>query len=125
MTPLSNFVDRLSDLAAAGLLASFGGAAQALYQLYKGEKPFSILSFLVCVLLSFFVGQVVGSLIPDSLHQYHDGLLLMSGFCVFPLLDIFNAYILKIVRAILERVSPFDLSIEEGGTKNDNTKSKP
>ncbi len=123
MTPMSNFVDRLSDLAAAGLLASFGGAAQALYQLYKGDKPFSIISFCICVLLSFFVGQVVGSLIPDSLHAYHDGLLLMSGFCVFPLLDIFNAYILKVVRAILERVSPFDLSIE-GEPKNDKS-SKP
>lgn len=125
MTPVSNFIDRLSDLAAAGILASFGGAAQALYQLYKGEKPFSIISFCVCVLLSFFVGQVVGSLIPDSLHQYHDGLLLMSGFAVFPLLDIFHVYIYKIVRAVLDRVSPFDLSIEEDSKGASNGKSKP
>jgi hypothetical protein len=98
---VSAIVDRFADLAAAGLLASFGGAAQALYQLYKGEKQFSLLSFSICVLLSFFVGQVVGSLIPDSLGQYHDGLLLMSGFSVFPLLDIFNTYISKVVKGIL------------------------
>lgn len=122
MAVVSNFFDRLTDLAAAGVLASFGGAAQALYQLYKGDKPFSIISFIICVLLSFFVGQVVGSMIPDSLHQYHDGLLLMSGFCVFPLLDIFNAYISKFVRALLDRVSPFDLS-EDEGEKQDDPKS--
>lgn len=103
---VANFIDRVSELAAAGVLASFGGAAQALYQLYKGEKPFSLISFLICVLLSFFVGQVVGSLIPPSLSQYHDGLLLMAGFSVFPLLDIFNAYISKIVKGLLDKVTP-------------------
>ena len=45
------FLDRISDLAAAGVIASFGGASQALYQSYKGTKPFSIISFIVCVLL--------------------------------------------------------------------------
>jgi hypothetical protein len=117
---VSNFIDRISDLAAAGVLASFGGAAQALYQLYKGDKPFSILSFCTCVLLSFFVGQVVGSMIPTSLQQYHDGLLLMSGFCVFPLLDIFNAYITTLVKNLLNRVTPADLRAKE-----DETNDKP
>lgn len=105
---VTTFIDRISDLAAAGVLASFGGAAQALYQLYKGDKPFSIVSFGICVLLSFFVGQVVGSLIPSSLEQYHDGLLLMSGFCVFPLLDIFNAYISKLMKVLLNKIYPVD-----------------
>ncbi len=105
---VSTFIDRISDLAAAGVLASFGGAAQALYQLYKGDKPFSIISFGICVLLSFFVGQVVGSLIPSSLGQYHDGLLLMSGFSVFPLLDIFNAYMSKLVKGLLNKVHNVD-----------------
>lgn len=117
---VSNFIDRISDLAAAGVLASFGGAAQALYQLYKGDKPFSILSFGICVLLSFFVGQVVGSLIPASLQQYHDGLLLMSGFCVFPLLDIFNAYMAGLVKGILNKITPADLRNKEDG-KDDST----
>lgn len=102
------FIDRISDLAAAGVLASFGGAAQALYQLYKGEKQFSVISFSICVILSFFVGQVVGSFIPASMHQYHDGLLLMSGFCVFPLLDVFNAYITRVVKVMLNKVYPLD-----------------
>jgi len=102
------FIDRISDLAAAGVLASFGGAAQALYQLYKGDKPFSILSFAICVVLSFFVGQVVGTFIPASMEKYHDGLLLMSGFCVFPILDVMNAYMTKAVRVMLNRVIPVD-----------------
>lgn len=105
---ISTFIDRISDLAAAGVLASFGGAAQALYQMYRGDKPFSIISFGVCVILSFFVGQVVGSLIPSSLQQYHDGLLLMSGFCVFPILDVFNAYMSQLVKSLLNRVYPVD-----------------
>lgn len=100
---IAAFIDRISELAAAGVLASFGGAAQALYQLYKGEKQFSVISFSICVILSFFVGQVVGSFIPDTMQQYHDGLLLMSGFCVFPLLDIFNAYITKLVKVLLNK----------------------
>jgi pilus assembly protein TadC len=113
MAAVSTLIDRISELAAAGILASFGGAAQALYQLYKGDKPFSIISFCTCVLLSFFVGQVVGSFIPSSLQQYHDGLLLMSGFCVFPLLDIFNAYITGLVKKLLNKVTPVDLRDKE------------
>lgn len=101
---ITAFVERMSDLLAAGVLASFGGAAQALYQINKSNKPFSIFSFIVCIVLSFFVGQVVGTMIPDSLHQYHDGLLLMSGFSVFPILDLFNAYITKIVNALLNKI---------------------
>jgi hypothetical protein len=107
-----SFIDRISDLAAAGILASFGGAAQALYQSYKGSKPFSLISFIVCVLLSFFVGQVVGSLIPETLSQYHDGILLMSGFSVFPLLDLFNAYISKLIVHLLGGVT-MGVSIDE------------
>jgi hypothetical protein len=110
---VSAFIDRISDLAAAGVLASFGGAAQALYQLYKGDKPFSIVSFAICVVLAFFVGQVVGSIIPTSLEKYHDGLLLMSGFCVFPILDIFNAYMAKLVRSLLNKIYPVDDKKEE------------
>lgn len=107
------FVDRISDLAAAGVLASFGGAAQALYQLYKGDKPFSLISFLICVSLSFFVGQVVGSLIPTTLSQYHDGLLLMSGFSVFPILDVFNSWIAKFVKSSLNKISPVDVDPDD------------
>ena len=106
MTTVSQFIDRISDLAAAGVLASFGGAAQALYQLYKGDKPFSLLSFAICVLLSFFVGQVVGSFIPVSMEQYHDGLLLMSGFCVFPILDMISTAIPKAFKAWIMSRTP-------------------
>jgi hypothetical protein len=110
------FIDRMSDLLAAGALASFGGAAQALYQVNKGDKPFSILSFVTCIVLSFFVGQVVGSLIPSSLSQYHDGLLLMSGFSVFPILDIFNGYIAKVVKTMLNKIYP----VYTDDTKNES-----
>lgn len=103
---IANFIDRVSDLLAAGILASFGGAAQAVYQIYKGEKAFSVFSFSVCVILSFFVGQVVGSLIPESLSKYHDGLLLMAGFSVFPILEVFNVYAARFVKTLLYRVYP-------------------
>lgn len=116
MTTVTAFVDRISELAAAGVLASFGGAAQALYQLYKGDKPFSVVSFGICVILAFFVGQVVGSMIPPSLEKYHDGLLLMSGFCVFPILDIFNAYMSKLVKSLLNKIYPVDKE-EDNGVK--------
>jgi hypothetical protein len=116
MTP--TFFDRFSELAAAGILASFGGAAQALYQLQKGDKPFSLISFLICIFLSFFVGQVVGSLIPESLSKYHDGLLLMAGFSVFPLLDVFNAYMVKLVKGLLTKITPADLIKEDKDERN-------
>lgn len=103
---LATFIDRVSDLAAAGVLASFGGAAQALYQIYKNERPFALFPFFICIFLSFFVGQVVGSLIPSSLSQYHDGLLLMSGFCVFPLLDIINSHMSRYMKGVFEKALP-------------------
>lgn len=120
MTAVANFIDKLSDLAAAGVLASFGGAAQALYQIYKGDKPFSLLSFIICVLLSFFVGQVVGSMIPESLGQYHDGLLLMSGFSVFPLLDVINSNMTKMLKGLISKAIPVSSTPDD--TNNQETK---
>lgn len=122
MTMTPTFIDRISDLAAAGVLASFGGAAQALYQVYKGNKSFSLISFMICVLLSFFVGQVVGSLIPESLSNYHDGLLLMAGFSVFPLLDVFNGYMIKLVKGLLRKVTPADILLDEEEDRKEEKK---
>lgn len=123
MSSIPTLIDRISDLAAAGVLASFGGASQALYQSYKGTKPFSLISFIVCVLLSFFVGQVVGSIIPDTLHAYHDGILLMSGFSVFPILDLFNVYISKLMIHMLGGVE-MGVSIEPSPTKQEKKEPK-
>ena len=113
---VATFIDRVSDLAAAGVLASFGGAAQALYQIYKNERPFALLPFSICIFLSFFVGQVVGSLIPASLSQYHDGLLLLSGFCVFPLLDILNSHMARFMKGMLEKTLPTKQDDPNDGT---------
>jgi hypothetical protein len=88
---LQSFIDRMADLAAAGMLAAFGGAASVLYSHVKDDKPLSVTLFVINILLAGFVGQLVGSLIPHDF-AYRDGLLLSAGFCTFPILGLVQTY---------------------------------
>lgn len=94
---LHEFSDRLSELFTAGLLASVGGAAQSLYSHVRGDKPLSISLFLINVALAFFVGNVVGGLLPKA-YEYRDSILLVSGFSMYPILNMFNVYVEKYLK---------------------------
>lgn len=100
---LQNFIDRVGELVAAGMLASMGGAASTLYAHVKEDKPLSFVSFIINVLLAGFVGQVVGSFIPLDF-TYRDGILLSAGFCTFPILGLLQTYTTKFVEKILGKV---------------------
>lgn len=78
---------RFSDALAAGLMASFGGMAAYVYQNARQDKAFKMSSFLVNIFLAFFLGNLVGNFIPND-YQYRDGLLLLSGYCSWPILGI-------------------------------------
>lgn len=100
---VQNFMDRLADLAAAGLLAAFGGAASVLYSHVKDDKPLSVTIFFVNVILAGFVGQVIGSLIPIDF-AYRDGLLLSAGFCTFPILGLLQTYTTAAAEKLMQKI---------------------
>ena len=58
--------------------------------------------FCVNMFLAFFVGNMVGSLIPDS--QFKDGLLMTAGFCTYPILNIIETQSRRRLGALMDRV---------------------
>lgn len=100
---LQNFIDRMADLAAAGMLAAFGGAASVLYTHVKEDKPLSVTLFFMNVLLAGFVGQVIGSFIPANF-AYRDGMLLSAGFCTFPILGILQTYTTAAAEKMMQKI---------------------
>lgn len=69
-------------LIAGGLYAAFGGMTHYLYQ--KSKNPhmsFSLFMMCIHMLVSFFVGQVVWTLIPpDYWWRGGDGLVIIGAF---------------------------------------------
>lgn len=78
--------DRLIELIQLGLLGAFGGMANYVYVTMQEERTFSWIRMGINMFLAFFVGNLVGSLLPDS--TYKDGVLMAAGFCTYPILNI-------------------------------------
>ena len=78
--------DRLIELIQLGLLGAFGGMANYVYVTMQEERKFSWIRMGINMFLAFFVGNLAGSLLPDS--TYKDGVLMAAGFCTYPILNI-------------------------------------
>tara|TARA_Y100000031_G_C8231879_1_gene391301 strand:- start:1958 stop:2308 length:351 start_codon:yes stop_codon:yes gene_type:complete len=64
-----------------GVIASCGAITRYLWDCLRGVSKFSIIGFLLYVIFGFFVGNLVGSFMPEE-YAYRDGVLLLSGFVV-------------------------------------------
>ena len=94
-------IERLLELMQFGMLASFGGVANYVYLTVQHGRAFSWVMMLVNMFLAFFVGNMVGSLLPDS--QFKDGLLMTAGFCTYPILNIIEVQSRKRLGQLLDR----------------------
>lgn len=77
-----------------GLLAMFGGCASYLYNMVVKNTPFRLVTFLINLLISFFVGKMMGGFIPETTLNY-TGWVMMLGFCAYPVLGLVEAKFLK------------------------------
>lgn len=96
-----NFSDRVMELLQLGLLGAFGGLANYVYVTMQNETKFSWIRLFVNVFLAFFVGNMIGSLLPDS--TYKDGVLMAAGFCTYPILNIIEVQSRKRLGQLLDR----------------------
>lgn len=93
MLQIEEFAGRLLDLLAAGILSAFGGVAAYIYGNTKSGSQFKVGGFIANALVAFFVGNVCGSFIPHDMTG-RDGILLMAGFCSFPILALLEIYVI-------------------------------
>lgn len=80
-------MEKVIALIMGGMYSTFGAVVHYLYQVVKDDKnDFSFPLFIVNGIFGFFIGQLVGSFLPDPF-VYKDGILLISGFLVYQILD--------------------------------------
>lgn len=90
--------DEIIALLVTGGYGAFGSIVHYLYEIVRDDaKSFSMPMFIVNLIFGFFIGQVIGSFIPDNF-AYRDGIILISGFLVYQILSLIELrgmYILK------------------------------
>ena len=85
-----------------GLIGAFGALVNLLYQYSKG-RTVSISLTLITIVIGFFVGNLVGSFIPVDF-EYRDGLLMVAGFGCYPLLDMLETNMNKILNGFFSKI---------------------
>lgn len=79
---------KIIEIIAPTWVALYWGAAYHFYKVSKGEA-FIFWKFLLSLFLAWFVGYVAWKIMPDALNtDLRDGLIAMSGFSTFPILDL-------------------------------------
>ena len=94
--------DRLIELIQLGLLGAFGGMANYVYVTMQEERKFSWIRMGINMFLAFFVGNLVGNLLPDS--TYKDGVLMAAGFCTYPILNTIEAQSKRRLGQLVEKL---------------------
>lgn len=70
------------------IVGVMAGGLAYLFRVYRGEK-FAFMRLAFNLLAAFFVGYLTGKFMPDALNQAaRDGLISLSGFLAFPILQI-------------------------------------
>lgn len=81
-----------------GIYGTIGSLVHYIWGFVKGtETNFQWKKFFINGTLGFFIGQVIGSFIPESV-EFRDGVLLLSGFLVYQILAFIEADGLKIIK---------------------------
>lgn len=85
-----------------GFISAFGALVNLLYQYSKG-KAISFSLTLVTLIIGFFCGNLVGSFLPMDF-EYRDGLLMIAGFGCYPLLDMLENNMNKILSSFISKI---------------------
>lgn len=99
-----SILERIMEAATVGILATAGGVANYLHAVYiKRQKEFSVVMFVMNILLAFFVGNLVGSFLEQS-YRYRDGIIMMAGYCTFPILSIIDTHGRLLIKKLIKKI---------------------
>lgn len=87
-----DWIERILRWAQYGVIGTFGGAAAYVYLVASKGGKFQLLLFFSNLFLAFFVGKVMGTILPDvpTMPEYRDGMVMVAGFCTYPILRMFE-----------------------------------
>jgi hypothetical protein len=94
---MEDWVEKLIRWAQLGMLGAFGGSAAYIHAMATKNQPFRVWAFAANVFLAFFVGKMLGGLIPFSptYIEYRDGVVMALGFCAYPILGVLETKVVK------------------------------
>ena len=92
-------LDEIKPFLITGILGLFGSLVHVLYQHVKGIKKISFIYAVISLIIGFFVGNLVGSFIPETF-EYRDGILMMAGFGCYPVLNAIEIRVLDVISRI-------------------------
>lgn len=103
MFELTKLLERLSGMVETGLLGTFGAIANWAYvSVTQPGRPMRFGLFACNVIVSFYVGNVVGAFI-DETNVNRDGIILVCGFCAYPLLGLVEANFKTVAQSFVDR----------------------
>ncbi|ACV50243.1 hypothetical protein [Delftia phage PhiW-14] len=100
---MTEFLEKLTDMAIAGAMSAFGGVAAYVYKTIRDDTGFKTSQFFLNAFLSFFIGNMVGGFIPQGT-AFRDGLLMLAGFSTWPLLGVLEYYGKRAVLRYFDKV---------------------
>jgi len=80
-----------------GFFGAFGALVHYLFTVVKNNSKFSFGTMLIFFILGFFIAILANSLMLDFWGKSYEGLLLLSGFLVFKILDFLDVSGLSII----------------------------
>ncbi len=98
---LERLPEKVFEFAQLGLLGAFGGLANYVHVTMYQEQKFSWVRMIVNIFLAFYVGNLIGSMMPES--TYKDGLIMAAGFCCHPILKLIEVQSKKRLDQLLDK----------------------
>lgn len=94
---MDQFTDKALAIVITGMYGLFGSLVHYLYEIVRDDtKSFQTWLFLINGVFGFFIGIFIGDFLPDSF-KYRDGVLLLSGFLVYQILDLIETRGLRLM----------------------------
>ena len=90
-----DLTEKLVALANVAVATTMGAVTRVLHSTFIKGEEFGLGRSIAILVIAVFVGSVIGSVLPDDMH-YRDGILLAAGFSCLELLEIINAWIIKL-----------------------------
>lgn len=109
---MSETLNKLFDMAMAGLLSAFGGVAAYVYKTIRDDTGFKMSQFLMNAFLAFFIGNMVGGFIPQGT-SFRDGILMLAGFSTWPLLGVLEYYGKRAILRYLDKTMDINAADDE------------
>lgn len=97
----SSLVERIGKMAEPGMLGAIGAVANWAYvTVTQPGKPVRVLVLFCNIVVSFYVGNVVGEFL-DTDSPNRDGMILVCGFFAYPILGFVELHLKRVLGKLL------------------------